>query len=540
MGILDYWCLVSPPRESQIEVLHFIETALKTHKYIFCEMPVGSGKSPVGITTSAYLNGKKGKGNSFIFTPQKILQRQYEDSFTPQELFSLYGKSNYTCDHKHTNCEFGSKFKPRCPTCPSRDAYTKFMTSPNSVLNYQLGLIISSKIEVMKIKKRDLLVLDEGHKLETFLTDFNSISITEYTCKKFGCKYTYSNNPNKVIIWMKDAYIPSFCSWVKDNMSILFQINDKLLEGTPLTKAEITFANEFIRFSEDLPNIQTYFMDTTENILLKSVIVKEQNGFRFKQLFGKDNFKELILPLADKFLFMSATFPDIQSTYTDLGILPEEATFISVDSEFDKEKRPIIVLPSGKMTYGWDGESDDKVALRTNMISTITLICNEYHKEDNGVIHTSSYAISKWLVKELEGLIPHTIIHHNPNNEDYISRDEAIANFTKKSVGIGYAPKLLISPSVTEGLDLIDDIARFNIIAKVPYLSLGDAWVKKRMTHSNEWYKKQALISIIQASGRVVRHSDDWGNTYILDSSFSVLYNSMKRYIPKWWNSAII
>ena len=42
-------------------------------------MHVGGGKSPVGLTISAWLN--QGYGSSFILTPQKVLQKQYEDSF---------------------------------------------------------------------------------------------------------------------------------------------------------------------------------------------------------------------------------------------------------------------------------------------------------------------------------------------------------------------------------------------------------------------------------------------------------------------------
>ena len=41
-------------------------------------------------------------------------------------------------------------------------------------------------------------------------------------------------------------------------------------------------------------------------------------------------------------------------------------------------------------------------------------------------------------------------------------------------------PTILVSPSLMEGIDLVDDLSRFQIIVKVPYASLGDKHVKKK------------------------------------------------------------
>jgi len=42
-------------------------------------------------------------------------------------------------------------------------------------------------------------------------------------------------------------------------------------------------------------------------------------------------------------------------------------------------------------------------------------------------------------------------------------------------------PTVLISPSMMEGVDLADDMSRFQILCKVPFPYLGDAAIKKRM-----------------------------------------------------------
>ena len=83
-----------------------------------------------------------------------------------------------------------------------------------------------------------------------------------------------------------------------------------------------------------------------------------------------------------------------------------------------------------------------------------------------------------------------------------------------------------------------EDLGRFSIIAKTPFPSLADKWVKKRADLSQKWYNLQAIKSVIQASRRVVRSRDDWGVTYILDHSFGSLYNRMKSYVPSWWRES--
>jgi Rad3-related DNA helicase len=99
-------------------------------------------------------------------------------------------------------------------------------------------------------------------------------------------------------------------------------------------------------------------------------------------------------------------------------------------------------------------------------------------------------------------------------------------------------PAILISPSITEGLDLVDDCARFAIFAKIPFGQLTDTWIKARMDISQKWYQLRALTDVIQGGGRIVRSSDDYGVVYILDSSFKYLYSNTKQYLPSWWKEA--
>ena len=46
------------------------------------------------------------------------------------------------------------------------------------------------------------------------------------------------------------------------------------------------------------------------------------------------------------------------------------------------------------------------------------------------------------------------------------------------------------------------------------------------------WYDLSALQQIIQASGRIVRSKEDWGETYILERSALKLINKYRERVP--------
>jgi Rad3-related DNA helicase len=519
-----------PPRFSQEKVLKWMESLPPNIKYILCEIPVGGGKSPIGLNLSAYLANSY--GNSFILTPQKILQKQYQDSFDKEHLFSLYGKGNYKCAPKDTNCDVGADLKPRCESCPHRNAMTQAKSSPNIVLNYTLALLLFMLNNELKISKRKLIVFDECHTLEHHLTEFKALQIGEKRCRQFKVKFQTPKNEYEAVEWLADIYKPAVIKEYNSLKAVVDEIMSRYEDGEAMERADAELINKLKDVVGHLDSLNEYTAMTIDEILEKYALIRDKSFFKFKPLYGKELFRQYINPMADRFLFMSSTILDKDAYCRDLGIPPSEAAFISIDSEFELDNRPVIYSPTMKMTYGWD--KDDKRNDRKVMISKIMEIC-ETHSDESGVIHTGSFQVASWLIKELQGKVPHHLMHHNPESDS--SRDQVIEEFTNNN---GLQPCLLISPSVTEGLDLKDDRGRFSIIVKVPYPYLGDNWVKRRQELSKEWYTRQAMIGIIQATGRIVRSKTDWGYNYILDESFGSLAKMYSRNIPKWFKDSIL
>ncbi|CRH04054.1 DNA repair helicase, putative [Plasmodium relictum] len=105
---------------------------------------------------------------------------------------------------------------------------------------------------------------------------------------------------------------------------------------------------------------------------------------------------------------------------------------------------------------------------------------------------------------------------------------------------------------ISEGIDFKDDCCRGVIICGLPYGNVYDSKIifKKEFldnfnyeisddnnssiipSKGNKWYNEEAMRSINQSIGRVIRHKNDYGAIFFLDSRFS--NNQRIREISKW------
>jgi len=144
-----------------------------------------------------------------------------------------------------------------------------------------------------------------------------------------------------------------------------------------------------------------------------------------------------------------------------------------------------------------------------------------HHKDDKGVIHTHTNAITSF-VKERLGEKRYLYRDTNSTNEDIL-----------KQHSMSTIPTVLVSPSLVYGIDLKDELARFQIIVKLPFLSLGSKRIKKLFELDKEWYENKMLNAVVQAAGRATRSKDDHSITYILDGNFINVVKRVKSKLPK-------
>ena len=525
--IKDYWAIPEfDLRENQKLALEWMQEQLVENdsRYIILELPVGSGKSILGVTLSRYL--AKGLGSSFVLTPQRILQDQYEKDFKQlgkKFLSSLHGKSNYKCESKGASCKIGSLVKPKCDHCPFVAAKANARNASNTVLNYKLALTSFQYTDTFE--KRGLMILDEAHTLEQHLVDFDSVDITYAMCKKYDIDFQLQKDSASAMNWIKEKYTPV----LEDTLSDMeFDCEALYEKGESLTRKELGTIKETEELAGHIADVLDMSLRTPEYIEENFVLTWDKTMFCFKRIGGSYSFHKIVKPMADKFLFMSSTILNKDTFCRDIGIDPADAVFLSLPSEFDIENRPVFYMPVMKMNASWN--KPENVGGRTAMIERIGGLL-EIHEGDSGILHTANYAVAQWLVKELSGKINHNIYSHNP--DDDMNRTEAINHYIDSTL-----PSILISPSITEGLDLKDDLARFAMIIKTPFGYLGDQWIKRRMEMSIEWYRRRAITQVIQGGGRIVRGLDDEGTVYILDASFGYLYQQSYNMVPQWWKDS--
>jgi len=243
-------------------------------------------------------------------------------------------------------------------------------------------------------------------------------------------------------------------------------------------------------------------------------------GITFKPL-RSSTYGNMLHEFGDRILAMSATVFDKDQFCKDVGLDPKTTGFVSCDSPIPAEKRPVLNLGAVDLSYR---NKQENLPYLVQYIEKIL----ETHPNERGIIHTVSYDIAKYIIE-------------NVNTDRFVmprgkTRDAEINRFKSS-----YRDDLvLISPSLTEGISLDDDLSRFTVVCKLPYGNLGDPWIKKRMGISQQWYNNQTIQTLVQMTGRSVRSKDDEAITYILDKSFSWFYRQNQSKFPDWWKTSLV
>lgn len=227
---------------------------------------------------------------------------------------------------------------------------------------------------------------------------------------------------------------------------------------------------------------------------------------------------------ADKVVLSTATLPfrdDPNEWFERLGRDPSSAKVISKPMPFPVENRKIRAdyqidnMSSGGVKDNWD-----------EIVQTIDEL-SEKHAGEKGLIHTVSYDRAERLHDEFPDK---TVLHEQDSTADASS----IINYWQHSDS-----QILLTPSMTEGVDLKGDMCRWQVILKVPYRSLGDPRVDYLLNEEGDWnwYNDVAAREMIQAAGRIVRSEDDYGTTYVFDEAFDRV---MSGRTPDWFEEAIV
>lgn len=536
-------------REEQKLALEFIEKSIQANKkYIFIEAPTGVGKSGIAMAIASYakmlenFEAKKVEKESirqaagYVLSPQKILLTQYLNDFSTQGLLELKGKANYRCHNHGTDCDTGAILnncqnsgddRKTCPGCPYNLAKNAFVKSKIGVTNFDYFL--NETVYVGQLPPRSVVVLDEAHNTEDKILGFCDTNITRKRSnevKAGAIPKILPGENSKCLKWLLDIFIPA-CKQFMIGLTQSIEsakYNQDFEEATRVSKQLDSYdkflcrlhrfvnndnIDDWLCFTEDA---QSEFENKERSLVIKPLTA---------QLFGED----ILFSKGSFFIFLSATFLNFETVIRTLGIPAEQVATLCINSRFPKANRPIYFNPVGSMSYR------EKQATLPALVREVERIMKKY-PNDKGIIHTHSYEITKAILNHLRDtpLYDRLLSHSNALG----ARDRAV----EEHLSTDY-PTVLISPSMSEGLDLKEDLSRFQIICKVPYPYL-DHYVRARLQRDPAWYTLRTAVALVQATGRSIRSENDKADTYILDSEFASFLRRNRKFLPKWWVESIV
>jgi Rad3-related DNA helicase len=458
-------------RHNQLELIEKILTAFDNDKkYIILEAGTGTGKSAIAATLGQILQP------AYILTMTKQLQRQYADEFGyPQ----VKGRNNFSCldsgslnkcdqgtcqtirTGQEFSCPYGIKIEKSnqkdineydpetyyntpftfnsTNKCPYWNQKAIAIEEPVTLLNYDYAYLEFNYVQ--HFQKRNLMILDEAHNIEDKI--MHKLELNLYN--KQLQKDIQESIPREMMTYTD----------IKDWIAFLEAIYDSYnaINTNNLTKQK----------GDRIEHTKRKIKEITGNIKKNPddwVVSPEDNSVSFKPLKVDKYAKETLFQYADKVLFMSATILDKDLFCKWLGLDPEEVYYIHSESPFKKEYRPIHMKLVGPMS---------KRALWHTAPKTIPVLKEimDKHYNEKGLVHTNSYKCQQYIIDHIR---EQRILSHDSKNREQILRE-----FEKSN-----DPYVLVSPSMSEGVDLPYEKCEFQVIYKVPYPYLGDKQINER------------------------------------------------------------
>ncbi len=496
------------PREQQTQILEFVQNEIESgKKFIMIDAPTGVGKSYAAIMISEwYRNEFSKKSKVDIVTNTKLLQEQYIKDFPFAA--NLKGKGNYWCRTHGMNCGEASVLnqasKVSCNSCPYKIAQGKFLKSPLSITNFHLITAYSMYSPDMMVERKSrLLIIDEAHSFEETFCDFISSVYSERSIKALDIWRDWMEKDLENITslselsdYVSSVIIPLLGQRVEDLIDEAKQVKNKKKKLDLLRKADHADKSmcKYDRFVKDKENYESNW------IFEKDLDQFGKIRILAEPIWGNIYLNDLFWREYDHVIMMSGTILDRDLFSFIMGIEDQEVSYLALPCPFKPEKRPVIYVKFGKMSYYNKKETFSRAVPIMEKIL-------EKNYDVKGIIHTSNYEFSKWIESSIKDS---RLIFH-----DSSTREASLEKHLRSELST-----VIVSPSMINGIDLKDDFSRFQVILKVPFPNLVSKKIKKRLETRSEWYNWKAMIDLLQAYGRSIRNDDDWAETYILDECF--------------------
>jgi len=533
------------PRPGQREALSVIRWGLQNDEFdnIVIQAPTGIGKSAIGMTLQSMFN------EAYVLTPTLGLTEQYRRDFG-HIMAEVKGRSNFPCwiqsgtadgapcYRTKGNCAHVKEDDP-CPYYAQRyeaEKHRLVLSNPSYMFRVQQGSECFGQ--------RDVAIIDEAHKVETFFLNLMDIVISTVDWQLVnggGSSLPFHYHPHD---WPED--ITKLHDGAKRGLELAVDDDDdrKIKQFRTLASKTATLVQ---------------LLQDPDNCVCESNATQAQ----FKPIRVSQFVPDYLDLLARKRVFMSATILDVDTFVKNIGIEDQNTLYVNITkSPFPPDNFNVYYSPCGPMSYGRRKHTIPK------QVTAIAAIINHY-SDKRGIILPHTHAIRREIVQGLEdaGLGDRIMTH----GEDSRSRMIAVEKFCTEL----HKPWVLVSTYVGEGFDFKGDMAEFLIVCKIPYLYTPDPQIRQRMEqdeHSwrdkhegtpecpyeppskytngmcgsfmcpqpcQSWAKLQTTTRLVQMMGRIVRTPDDVGHMFILDRAWDRFLKNHGSLLPLWFKNGL-
>ncbi|MDS0476064.1 ATP-dependent DNA helicase [Natrinema sp. 1APR25-10V2] len=527
-------------RGAQEQALRDIRDAFAAgNDVVLVRAPTGSGKSLLaravaGCARRADEGDPSDATGAYYTTPQVSQLDDVAADDLLADLNVIRGKSNYTCilpDERNTPVNqapcvrergYDCSVKHRCPYFSDRA-----IASNREIAAMTLAYFMQTAGSEV-FRKRDVVVVDEAHGLAEWAEMYATIQL----------------GPRTVPFW-DDLRVPEVDSieravrYAENLAGTCERRKDDLLAQDSLSPGEV---RERDRLQELIGELEWFVSDFRDPESPTTWLVDQSEPrssdagdggdgddppggpLTIKPMNPEKYLQHTVWDRGNKFALLSATILNKDAFCRQVGLEPDTVALVDVEHTFPVENRPLYDVTQGKMTYEERSETTPKIA------RTIVRLMAR-HADEKGLIHAHSYSIQERLADLLDDFG----VGDRIRTHDRDGRDAALEAWKASD-----DPDVFLSVKMEEALDLKGDLCRWQVICKAPFLNTGDSRVAHRLEEGQwAWYYRTTLRTVIQACGRVVRAPDDYGATYLADSSLLDCFERARTDMPDWFEEQV-
>ena len=517
-------------RGTQKEALADIRAAFESgNDVVLVRAPTGSGKSLLarsimGCARDLQTAAPAEVTGAYYTTPQVSQLDDVAADDLLDDLEVIRGKSNYNCilpgEHdtpvNQAPCArekgFDCSVKHRCPYYSDR-AIASGQPMAAMTLAYFMQTAGSDVFGM-----RDVVVIDEAHGLAEWAEMYATIELA----------------PHRVPVW-SDIDVPDInaahnpveraSAFAERLSTVCTAAKDDLTNKPELTPEEVARRDRLNELVSELDwFVEDYRSPDSPTTWVVDQPAGEGTAITIKPLDPARYLHHTVWDRGEKFALLSATILNKDAFCRQAGLDPDRVALVDVEHTFPVENRPLYDVTQGKMTYEHRQQTVPKIA-------RLIVRLMAHHPDEKGIVHAHSYAIAEQLADHLTdfGVGSRVRVHDTDNRDAELDAWKASSD-----------PELFVSVKMEEALDLKGDLARWQVLCKAPYLNTNDSRVARRLEDGQwAWYHRTALRTVIQACGRVVRAPDDYGATYLADSSLLDLFERAEHDTPPWFRQQV-